>query len=538
MITETAQPCSAAPSLETEAPLAPRWVGGGVTWVARSIGRTAGGSIRMAREAHNAVAAVGRGTVGIFWHSKKKLGATLSSAHSRATFTEWTLTARLRGRARLRRLTREIQRTRKSMASSLAAAMVEGHVNPLDDERVRENLAAIRSRQAQIIGLQRSLGKKRRVKVEHVHAPNDAPLLGKTQIIETARLLGPLHPEHEELARALESATHAETHVEAAAPPTPPEERPLLISTAIPEPFCEGPVVLAASEDTQEEESVVFAATEAAQEEESLSIPAPVEPAADVVAPAAFEDSATPALTPAKSAEELQREASLALSSEKLAFANAITDAKSEDPRLREAAAEALGKLRSPAAKGVLRFLCADPVDAVRARSLTALLSHPADPALIPFFQSMARKDPNAKVRIAALRCLYNLDAAQSIPTLLAALSDENAMVRRRAVTCLTWADAKMNVPDLILLLDDPNREVRRAVVEALAHLRSGLSVPHLIEALEDEDPRVRESASQALRTLTAQTIAFDPRGTSEARAEGKAKWKAWWVRTGASLPA
>jgi hypothetical protein len=494
-------------------------VGDGIGWVAKTGGMAAGFSVR-------AVKGIGRRTARALQDSKKKIADALCAPTTDWIPGEISVGTRLRARRRIRGLRKEIRRLQKKMAPELVSVLMAGGVNPAEDERVQEYRTQIHTRQSEIDDLKAKLEEKRGMRVPVV--PKGGAR--KARLAEAG------------------SQTMAAVPVQAAGerekPSAPPTAEPLpseaetpAAKTAIAEAGWQPHLHVLrerAGESRKESISPVVAAAPARPTPGAEAAPAErkTEPGRAQGPRKTEAQTGTPG--PGLLLEEILGQAEFSLASERLAFEEAVRDAGSEDPLLREMAAQHLSKIKNPAATRVLTVLAEDPRQTVRARSLDALLAQQAE-GVFPLFATAA-KDRSSRVRITALRGLYKVDSVKAVPHLIEALADEDAGVRRRAVTCLSWAGAREATLELISLLDDPDTAVRRAVVDALEAMRTKVAVPRLIDALDAEDAQVREAAYKALRNLTGQSIVFDPSVSAEARAKGKAKWKEWWEENKATF--
>jgi HEAT repeat protein len=91
-------------------------------------------------------------------------------------------------------------------------------------------------------------------------------------------------------------------------------------------------------------------------------------------------------------------------------------------------------------------------------------------------------------------------------------------------------------VPHLVPLLEDADIFVRMAACRYLGDLGGMEAVPALIDTLEDEEASVREAALVALRSLTTQTIPFDPLARDGDRSKRVKAWREWWEEASKEL--
>ena len=171
---------------------------------------------------------------------------------------------------------------------------------------------------------------------------------------------------------------------------------------------------------------------------------------------------------------------------------------KDSDMRVREAAAEALGKIGPEEVPALIKAL-GDENSYVRSAAAGALgkTGPEAVPALIK-----ALGDENSYVRSAAAEALGKI-GPEAVPALIRALGDEDSSVRWRAAYTLgeIGPEAKEAVLALIRALGDEDSSVRWRAARALGKIgpEAKEAVPALIEALGDKDEQVREAAAEAL---------------------------------------
>ena len=241
--------------------------------------------------------------------------------------------------------------------------------------------------------------------------------------------------------------------------------------------------------------------------------------------------SGSGATTPAESPQPPTRG-----SSASTALIGALRD---DDPGVRAAAAEALGKRHEMAAVPALVTALRDEEAAVRAnavealsemgdlRALDGLLTALGDAnaevranaadALGELHdahgrtadaQRMARAlaglldDSSVEVRRHAVHSLSQLEAARPVEALLAAAKDSDSEVRQHAVHALGDLEAREAAPQLVALLGDPDAEVRHSAAHALGELHYAAAAPQLARLLTDRDPDVRQAAAHALGEL------------------------------------
>ncbi len=192
------------------------------------------------------------------------------------------------------------------------------------------------------------------------------------------------------------------------------------------------------------------------------------------------------------------------------ALAEALGDT---DVTVRLSVAEALTQIvsRTTGTEAMPALIAAtrDPDERVRLAAIKAL--HPLDPKVegAPAFIAAAR-DPDERVRLAAVEALSSLAAIKVfhtavVPALTGALGDTSAKVHACAAQALGWFDelAAPAVPALIPALEDQDQDVRLNTVVALGKI--GPAAREAIPALErfsGEDSTAGLLASDALREI------------------------------------
>jgi HEAT repeat protein/beta-lactamase regulating signal transducer with metallopeptidase domain len=186
------------------------------------------------------------------------------------------------------------------------------------------------------------------------------------------------------------------------------------------------------------------------------------------------------------------------------ALTAALKDADSE---VREAAMQALARMRDPSVFEPLVQALGDPSPDVREHAAQALGQLHDKRAVQPLATAM--KDANASVREQAAFALGQLKDPAAVTALTAALKDENASVREQAAFALGQIRDRSAVPALTTALADVNDSVREQAVFALGQLRDASAIDGLMKALKDAKPDVREQAAFALGQIR------DPRAVS-----------------------
>ena len=170
-----------------------------------------------------------------------------------------------------------------------------------------------------------------------------------------------------------------------------------------------------------------------------------------------------------------------------------IAELKDEDPRIRQTAAEILGRLKDPRAIGPLIVALVDEASEVREAASEALKSFPG----------WGKSD----------------EANRVVPELIVVLQDQrkDPEVRKNAAEALGKIKDPRAVEPLITALKDEYSEVRWHAAWSLGEIQDPRAVEPLIEALKDEDSGVRLSAAWSLEKITKEHFGREV-----------AKWEEW----------
>ena len=177
----------------------------------------------------------------------------------------------------------------------------------------------------------------------------------------------------------------------------------------------------------------------------------------------------------------------------------AILQDAGEDIRMRCAAADALGRNKSPAAVAPLVAALADKSASMRVWAAVAL-NGSSDPSAIAALVK-AIGDENERVRVRAADALASVHDAKVIDPLTKALGDANAEVRAWAAVGLgNFSDPRV-VPSLGDALRDADVGVRVRAADALGRTHLPEATPLLIQTVGSvtEDAQVRCASARAL---------------------------------------
>ena len=165
----------------------------------------------------------------------------------------------------------------------------------------------------------------------------------------------------------------------------------------------------------------------------------------------------------------------------------------SEEPELRATAAEMLGEMKSRESVPAISALLRDPSAEVRQHAVQAL-AEIGDPSAGPAMAA-ALADADADVRHSAFHAMEHLNAPVAPAAVSRGLGDQDADVRVAAIELASERRMVEVVPDLVRLLEDPKAEVRESAASALTEMPSDGARTALRGALTHKDPKVRRVA-------------------------------------------
>ncbi len=167
------------------------------------------------------------------------------------------------------------------------------------------------------------------------------------------------------------------------------------------------------------------------------------------------------------------------------------------DPKLRIAAARALGEAKDTAAVVGLTGMLTDSIPDVRkeaARALGRIGDGRAARPLADFYEQERIED----VADAGARALLNLGQA-AVPEFVRLTGSFRASVRAGAARGLGRLGSRAGVEPLIRLLDDRDEDVRIAAIHGLRQIGDARGLDAIARKVADEDEDVESAAEQAL---------------------------------------
>jgi len=125
------------------------------------------------------------------------------------------------------------------------------------------------------------------------------------------------------------------------------------------------------------------------------------------------------------------------------------------------------------------------------------------DPAAREAIRGML-DDDDPRVREEAADAVGRLGDKEAVPMLVQLLNDPEAGVRKEAVQNLSRLGAKEAADAVAKLLSDPSDRVREEAADVLGRLRASQAAPLLLEALKDKNEKVRGEAIASLGEINA----------------------------------
>jgi len=178
-------------------------------------------------------------------------------------------------------------------------------------------------------------------------------------------------------------------------------------------------------------------------------------------------------------------------------LAQATSDLRHSDPKVRILALQFLERSEFSLAGPLLEEMAADPDPSVRAQALSSLIKF-RKPDATPLLKRCL-KDGDPWVRIAALRGLFEMDGGVDPHVLIQFLNDGSPFVRRKVATLLGWSRIEGGFPILMEMSRDQDAKVRKAALFSLFTSYPEEGEGRLVEAVADGDPDVRRWARETL---------------------------------------
>jgi HEAT repeat protein len=175
-------------------------------------------------------------------------------------------------------------------------------------------------------------------------------------------------------------------------------------------------------------------------------------------------------------------------------------------PRVREQAAQKLGDLEDKESAPLMAALLADPDSSTRRRAVQALEATDATEYTGDLGRCLV-SDGEARVREEAAQALGRLGSPEAVSFLVEALGDSSEAVRGEAITALGELAATSAIPQLRAIYDQNPGRYRLRIVRVLEKLGDKAPLQQEVSRLtqlvaSDADERVREQAIRDLSTL------------------------------------
>ena len=201
-------------------------------------------------------------------------------------------------------------------------------------------------------------------------------------------------------------------------------------------------------------------------------------------------------------------------------FEQAISDLKHPDPKIRKLAIQYLEKGAPAAAIPHLQETLSDQNPDVRAQAILTLIKL-KDPDMHRLLKKYLR-DSSSMVKIAALRGIFQSREGADLNLLLQLLSDDSPQVRRKMATLLGWSQMEGVLPILAELSKDPDAKVRKAALFSLITLYPDESEDRLIKAMADPEPRLRKWAKRVLEKRIEKPVTVEGESGPSSKKTGR----------------
>jgi HEAT repeat protein/beta-lactamase regulating signal transducer with metallopeptidase domain len=165
---------------------------------------------------------------------------------------------------------------------------------------------------------------------------------------------------------------------------------------------------------------------------------------------------------------------------------------KDEDADVRQAAADALGRIGDPMAIPELVKALDDAQPKVQEAALDALSNFEHGVPAAPVQRMLS--STNANMRQRAVDILMSMHAVAALPAISALVADADADVRQNAIQAIQELGSPSSAGAVMPALADRDADVRQAAVEALAQLGGAIPDAALDKLLQDSDADVRQA--------------------------------------------
>lgn len=214
---------------------------------------------------------------------------------------------------------------------------------------------------------------------------------------------------------------------------------------------------------------------------------------------------------------------------EKTAFQRAIDDLMGPRTDLRRVAMRRICQMGMPACVPLLEAAMSFEDDLLFSEALKALAELDA-----PGYHNRLERgllSPSPRIRLMALRWLYNKTGKDAEWAYLQGLADSLPEIRRASVNFLGLIGAGHCAVILTTLLRDENPQVRATTAKVLGTLSSIQTVGALMRALGDGEILVREEARVALGGFMAFPLDIDVNQSHESMSAFAEELIKWWAK-------
>jgi HEAT repeat protein len=183
--------------------------------------------------------------------------------------------------------------------------------------------------------------------------------------------------------------------------------------------------------------------------------------------------------------------------------ATLFTNLKSENPQVRAAAAEKLGRQRNADAVDALIELLNDAEATVRQAALNALRRIRDERASIHILAMLNDEDTGIRRGASSWCMTLTGDQSHLVETLIQLMMAEESRMSTREFAAMLlgkYGDERAVEPLHQIIRQHPRLRLR--ATQSLQRMADPRSVPLMRELLSDADPRVRQTAAKTLRTI------------------------------------
>lgn len=175
----------------------------------------------------------------------------------------------------------------------------------------------------------------------------------------------------------------------------------------------------------------------------------------------------------------------------------AIEALADDEPNVRRAACDLLGRLGSRRASPALIGRLDDPEPMVRARAAVALARVGDASALAPLLSHL--DDPDSRTRQALIEAINSIGSPATLDQTLPLLGHPSPRVREAVARVLGYFGYPEALDPLLARLVDPDEQVQRAVIASLPYFESPRARRSLLRAATHPTPSLRMEAVRAL---------------------------------------